>query len=223
MSATERRRLSGDDGLTIIELLVVLVLLSIVSVFLYSFLDNTTSISARVDDHNAAEREAIIAMRRMTQDVRSANPVLTTSAGIPECPTAYAGLAYGNCLQVILSRNTNLTGAVFCSMSGREVALPFRRVVFRLQGASVLEDRYEHTTSCSIPSSSSTDRPVLAELANPSGTRLFTFLDRQGAAIATGSSIANVASIRVNVVVNYRANSNPLNLTSVVALRNYRS
>jgi type II secretory pathway component PulJ len=219
----ELRRGTGEEGVTLVELIVVLVLLSIVSIMLFGFMSNTTEISARVDDHNTAERDAILGMRRITQDLRGANPVVTNGSNVPICPSAYSALAAGNCVEVLLSRNTNLSSATFCVVSGRSVALPFRRVVFRLEGSRVLENRYEHTSSCTTAASSSLDRSVVEEVANPATTRLFTFLNRSGDPITPGQSIGNAGSVRISLVLAYRAGTAPLQLSSVAALRNYRS
>lgn len=223
---TGRRSDRSDDGFTMVELLVVVLLMSFVGAMMIGFLDNTTNITAKVDDHVEAERDAIVALRRLSQDVRSANPILVTTTapvGLPKCPSAYAALTYGNCLELIVSKNLDLSGATVCDVDvRRRVALPFRRVVFRLEGSNVLEDRYEHTTSCTSPSSTSLARPVLSEVSN-GATPLFTFLNGAGSPIALNQPITTVASVRINVTIAYRAGSAPLHLSSVASLRNYRT
>lgn len=211
--------------MTMVELLVVVVLLSIVAVIMYGFLDNTTNTSQRVEDNVTAERDAMIALRRVSQDVRSANPVVTTSAGIPTCPKV--GISYGNCLEVVLSRNANLTSAVQCDIgNGRVVALPFRRTTYWLQNEQVWERRAEHSgataAACTTPASVLDNRPVIAEVTNPGAATLFSFLDRDGAAIASGGALTNVAAVRINLQITFRRGVAPLTLSSVAALRNYR-
>lgn len=216
----KRDRFSGDDGMTVTELVTVTLLLGLVAVLLFSALVSTQSITKRANDNVAAERDALQVLRNISQDVRSANPIRVDANGQPFCGTA--GVPHGNCIEVYLSMATSSSAAT-CATTTNDVSLPFRRISYRLVGSQILESRWDHSTSCSTFTTRYVDRPIASRVVSggSSSDRLFTFYEKSGTAIS-GTDITGVAAVRIAYRGRYATRSPVLPFISTVALRNYR-
>ena len=192
----------GEDGVTLVELLVTMAITLVVSGMILGFLQNTTSLVARTSNDVQAENNARLALRTMTQDIRAASPssigfASATSGAFPATPTA------STCLAFTILRGT--AAAPTCRST----------VTYGL-----LADRVQQTRSdANCPTNVSISRSLIGNVANGS-TSLFTYYDAQGNPLASGQATAK--TIRVTLVVTYTGGQGPLTLTSSLALRNAR-
>ena len=76
-SRLRERRERDEAGMTLVELLVAMVLLSIVSVAFYSGLTSMMNNTSRQSALVANQESVRFAMLEMTRDIRGANPILT--------------------------------------------------------------------------------------------------------------------------------------------------
>jgi prepilin-type N-terminal cleavage/methylation domain-containing protein len=192
----------GEDGLTLVELLVTMTISLLVAGILLGFLDNVTSVVARTGSDVQAENDARLALRTMTQDIRAVSPSTIgftgpSSAACPTTPTP------GTCLSFAIVRNT--------------IAAPNCRttVTYGLLASSVLLTR----SDASCTSNLSITRTLIGSVAN-GATPLFTYYDDQGNPLTSGQAAAK--TVKVTLLVTYAGGQAPLTLTSTLALRNAR-
>ncbi len=75
MTATGGRRLHGEDGVTLVELLTAMVVSSVVLAFVTGTVVNALKSQRRQTAQVAALNEAKLAFERVTRDIRSADPL----------------------------------------------------------------------------------------------------------------------------------------------------
>lgn len=73
-----------EAGLTLVELLIVIVIMSIVSIVAFAALDNSTKIMGNVDDETQGLADLKIVVERMGRDLRAARSVETPAALSPD-------------------------------------------------------------------------------------------------------------------------------------------
>ena len=195
-----------DDGMTVVELSVVLLLLTIVSVIALGFVNSTMTTTARADANVKAERDGQLALRTITQDIRAANPLEDQCGG-----------SYAECLKMTIVRPTS------SHPNCQSV------VTYRIASGFVVQDLAD--SGCAATRSWSDRR--LIEVANAAtGDPLFTYTDRLGKPIAAATSCAGnpitapcpkyAKAVSTNLVVRYDNASPPLKLSSVASVRNSR-
>jgi type II secretory pathway pseudopilin PulG len=192
----------GEDGVTLVELLVVMAISMVVAGVVLGFLETTTSVVARTSNDVQAENDARVALRTMTQDIRAADPssIAFTSATVGACPTTPTP---GDCLSFAILRGT--TAAPSCRST----------ITYGL-----LADRVRQTRSDSnCPTTVSISRALIGNLSNGT-TPLFSYYDDQGNQLTSGQATAK--TVKITLVVTYTGGPSPLTLTSTVALRNAR-
>ena len=195
-----------EDGFTIIEMAITVMLLGIVSFVLFSFLDSSMKITTRASKDLQAEQRMTIALRQMTQEIRSADSV-TQCAG---------NVSYKTCIVIDVPRETML-GA----------ACPLRRITYQLVGTTVRETRVTYpAAACSPTTTTYNARPVLEGVVNTAAQPLFTFYDQAGTTFDPDVSpglVASAGSVKTSIKVNYGVSGAPvISLDSMAALRNQR-
>lgn len=217
MSAIRRRE--PEEGFTVVELAVTVLVLGIVVAVLFGFLDSTTSVTARATRNVDAEQAGQLALRTISQDVRSANPVVSTYPAAPtSCPAGGTfPAAYATCLPVVVVRS-DVTGPACTGPDGLLVQAPYSRITYALAGGRVLQDRTDYSSTCTV-TRSYTGRVIIDQVVNGAGSPLFTLFDRSG---SVTTSATNAASVRIALEVRYHPRADVLELASAVALRNYR-
>ena len=191
-----------EDGLTIVELTVVLAVMVLVTAILLGLLDHTTAIFRRASDDVQAENEGRVALRTMTQDIRAASPASiaftgTVSGACPATPTP------ATCLRFTVERGT--AAAPNCRST----------ITYGLHDDWVQQTRAD--SAC--PSPRDVSRKLITSVAN-GATPLFTYYGDDGAALSSGQ--AGASSIKVTLLVGYRGAQRPLTLASTLSLRNAR-
>jgi prepilin-type N-terminal cleavage/methylation domain-containing protein len=192
----------GEDGVTLVELVVVMAIMLVVAGVVLGFLETTTSVVARTSNDVQAENDSRLALRTMTQDIRAANPssIAFTSATVGACPTTPTP---DTCLSFTILRGT--TSAPSCRST----------ITYGLLTDSVQQTRSD--SNC--PTTISISRPLIANLTNGT-TPLFSYYDAQGTQLTSGQATAK--TIKITLVVTYTGAQAPLTLTSTLALRNAR-
>ncbi|HEX2698983.1 MAG TPA: prepilin-type N-terminal cleavage/methylation domain-containing protein [Acidimicrobiales bacterium] len=203
-----------DDGFTMIELAVTMLLLSIVSAMLYGFLNSTSSATARISLHTRAQRDAELAMRTITQDLRAASPITSAPCG-----------SYANCIAFELQR---------ASATGHDCEKTV--IGYALASGTLRRSLTENTWSgsaCTV-TRSVTNLPLLVSVVNATVTPtvpMLVYYDNKGVLLDPATQATTLvkkpaqggtATIKVNFVVQYKSDAPPLKLTGLAALRNSR-
>jgi len=210
----------NEDGVTLIELGVVMMLLGIVTAMLVGFLWNVMGVSTRATNHSEAQKALVLALRPVTENIRGTATIATTyPSSSSSCPAGSYPSGYPNCLSVTVLRP--VAGQLSC-----------RRSVFTygLKSDGILrEDRTDYALvggTCTVTSTYS-GRPLLRKVMNGSQP-LFTYFDRFGNKIDPAASgqttvpFVSVVTIRVTLNAQYQNNAPLLSYTSDLALRNNR-
>lgn len=207
----------GEEGVTLIELLVTVMILSIVSLMLFTFMDGVTRVTARTDRHVQAEQEGQLALRKMTEEIRAANPILNAGG---------CSAGFGDCLQFDIPRGTNFAQACV----RRTVAYKLNRTSRLITRESTDWVWNAGTSSCLATNVSS--RTFVESAVFPSTTALFQYTNADGATLSPTADAAKIplppnqtgtAAVKVNLVIKYQARNTPdLVLSSNAVLRNNR-
>ena len=217
MMARARR---NEDGITLIELAVVLMLTSIVGIILLGFMSSMLRVSTRATNNSEAEKSLTLALRPVTENLRGTSSVATVYPATSSCTAGGSyPTGYTNCLQVTVLRPA--AGQLSC-----------RKSVFNygLKADGILrEDRTDYALvggTCSA-TTSYTGRKLLKNIVN-GAQPLFTYFDRFGNKLdpaASGQTTApftDAVTVRVTLNVRYQTGSPLLSYTSDLALRNNR-
>ena len=209
-------RRTDESGMTLVELSVTLILLSVVGAmtlgFLWSVFTTTTGATADIQ----TEKGIQLAIRPLTENVRGASSISTTYPASATCPSGSYTSGYSNCLSLTIMRPVN--GDLTCASSV---------MVYGLNGGVLREDRtdYQLVGGLCTATLSYTGRPLLKNVQNGS-TPLFTYFDAFGNQLTPGTSPATAFShavtVRVALNVQYRAGAPLLTYTSDLAVRNNR-
>lgn len=198
-----------EEGYTVAEMAVAMLILGVVTLIIFSFLDSTTAFAQRTDENVRTEESGSLALRTMAREIRAANPL-----GAP----CTAGGAYDRCLRFVVRRPT--TANPTCSTTIR----------YRLAGGQILQDL---TDADCATSRSWTDRSVIPVVNNPTTDPPFRYFDRLGneIAIATACSpdpsqpacVLKAKSVKITLkLTHFRRTGQPIELSTFAALRNSR-
>lgn len=191
------RRSDGDQGFSLVELLVVITLLGVLGAVLMSITITASKTAARQEDATRTLVTAKVAMERITREIRGANSI--TSAA----PQQLAFVAS------VRGVRTTTTYKVVTAGSTSEI-----------RAAQV-------RTNLSTGASTSTDTKVLGGLAVGRSDIVFTYADGAGVALApltaSPATYAPGAVKTVGVQINMRRQGNapPAQLYQLVSIRNF--
>lgn len=202
-----------EDGFTLPELLITVLLLGIVSVLLLTTLTTVTRVSSRTQDRNATLADARTALEIIARDLRAANPVNAVTG---------ATAVYDN--QVSFS--------VFCT-TGASCTAGARSVTYTVTGGRLDQTTGGATKTLLGPDGTATlaTSARRGAIVNATSEPVFTYFDRTGAVIATSSTGGTrpgtyfrdcTKRVRILLKVRSAANtSDTVELTTAVNLRNY--
>ena len=201
-----------------VELLVTMLILTIVSLMLFTFMDGVTSVTARTDRHVQAEQDAQILLRKMTEEIRAANPILDAAG----CPGAGPAGGFADCLRFDIQRPTEF-----------EKLCVRRTVAYKLNrtAQTITREATEWVWSPAISdcvAGATTSRVVIEQLNFPAATPMFEYTDKFGDSVASAliplaPNKAGTAAVKVNLLLNYQKRNAPgLVLSSNAVLRNNR-
>jgi len=222
---TRERRGRGEDGITLVELLVVMSLMSIVSVITFSVLIGATRVAGRADNSTTAENNGRLAVRALAEDLRSAEQIRTSSSATA-CPTGGTfPAAFGNCIAFLVPHDLTASATTTTVAPGAvPIECPFSKIVYGLRSGVIREDRTDYNSSCQ-PSASTLGKPVLSGIDNTSAQPLFTFYDSFGNQLGSSNTIADfigAGSVSVQISLNYQKSAPDIPLMTTAALRNNR-
>ncbi|MBW3668158.1 MAG: prepilin-type N-terminal cleavage/methylation domain-containing protein [Actinobacteria bacterium] len=214
-----------ERGFTITEVTLTLLILSIVLMVAFDFLDRASILTMRADAHGRAEAEVQTAMRVVSQNVRSASPVgepCTSTTDTPPAGESALPAGYADCMQFTVRRTT--TALDTCART------EFLYALVPVSGSTtrkLVENRREYTgTTASCTQGPLRQRRVLLErVANTTPAQpLFAYYGSDGAAIPTSdtAAIKKASSVRMTLAVRFQQSADPIVLTSSAALRNIR-
>ena len=212
----DRRRSRDERGFTIVEVTLTLLILSIVLMVAFEFLDRASIMTYRADAHASAEDATQKVLRTVTQNLRGAHPIgaaCTTDGLSPALPTSY-----GDCVRFTVRRTES--GIDTCARTEFVYAL-----VGTAPNRTLIQRRQEYTgttTTTCTPGPAGNRLVLLQKVANTTTQPLFSYYAGNGTAIATSSAAAVQAasSVKVTLAVTFRTAAQPLVLTSSAALRN---
>jgi len=203
--------------MSLVELTVVLLLMSIVAALLFGFLYSVLNTTNRMTSDTQTEKQIELALRPVTENIRSASTISTSYPTTSSCAPGSYSSGYTNCLAFTVARPTS--GNLTC---------PQTVMVYGLKADGVLrEDRTDYATVSGVcrVTQTYTGRPLLNNITN-GATPLFTYFDAFGnqlnPATATPTAFAAAVTVRVSLNVQYRKGSPTLTYTSDLAVRNNR-
>jgi prepilin-type N-terminal cleavage/methylation domain-containing protein len=212
---TANRRSEGrgrdDAGFTVLELAVTVMIFGIVTAAFYNFLNNTMSITKRAQRDTQGDQAMVIALRTVTQDLRSASNVASCGAGT----------LYKSCLTLDIPRSQTVG-----------LSCPSKTMTYTYSGTTLSQTEVDYSGSC-VASTRWTNRPLLTTMANASSEALFTFYDGDGnlfdpdsttyTAAQAATMVTTAGSIKAFVRITYgTVNAPTLFDSSIAALRNHR-
>lgn len=220
-----------EDGLTVVELVVTVIVFSAVAFITFGYFDSTTQVSGRATRNVQAETDGQIALRQLSQDIRAANPISASYPATGSCaigvgfpPTTVGSTGYATCIRFALVRS--ITSTTFCTNNfevGPRIPLPYSMVTYGLVGDTIYEDRTDYVSNCTTPVRQFTRRPVITGLVNATtGTPLFAYSSTAGVPLAADSPATSAGSVKITLVLPYQASAPNLILSTVAALRNNR-
>lgn len=197
-----------EQGMTVAELAVVLLILSLVTLSILGFLDQVTSVTAQTTGNTQAEVEGQGALRTISQDLRAANPV-----------TGTCGPGYATCISFEVPRPGPSAAITTCKSA----------ITYRLANNVVHRTRTD-TGDCATDRSR-TEHALIT--VHGSQTTLFQYFDRLGKPISPTQTCPvnptdppcplGTKSIKVNLVLDFPGQRNGLlRLATTAALRNTR-
>lgn len=213
-----RLRRSDERGVTLVEVTLTMLILSIILVVAFDFLDRTSSIAVKTDSHARAEDDTQRALRTVTQHLRGALPITGPCTSATDTATPPLPAGYDNCVRFTVFRATSGVGR--CDRSEFVIALvgtgAEKQLVYNRQ-------EFTGTTAACTAGALSLRNRLLDRVVNESTLPLFTYYGSDGGVINTATAAASVpkaATVKVSLKVGYRTGSNPIFLESSAALRN---
>lgn len=225
---------AGEDGFTLVELLITVVLIAVVGTISFAFVDQVTATSSTGTRQLASESDAQTVLRTMTQELRGANPISTSTASLPTgtCPTGTAfptattaAPGYQNCIRFALVHSRVNANKCVTTEFGT-IPAPYEVVTYGLVNGTLYRHEAKFTyVSATAPCTGSVPagpgRVLLRGLTNAAHAKpLFTYSDAAGAPIGGTQPVAAAGSVRVTLMVPYDTVASDLELTSVASFRN---
>ena len=209
-----RSRIRSDEkGMTLVEVSLTMLILAILLIMAFDFLDRTTKITVSTDTHARAEDNTQRVLRTVTQHIRGAFPIEGT------CTTSGYSTSYSNCVRFSVPRNESGFGG--CTRTEFVIGLVDAPDPAPVDEKLLAYDRVEHAgTSCGAGALTG-KRLLLDRVVNdPTTEPLFTYYTAAGNPTTAAASIPSAATVVVNLRVRHRTGSNPIVLSSSAALRN---
>lgn len=207
---------TGEEGFSLVELLVVMLVMSIVSAIVMAAMVSYTRSTAAAEARTRALSDTRRAVETITRDLRAANPI--------------------DAVTPVSLYDSQVEFSIYCSNAGVGEcgANNLRQVRYRYDAAT--RTLYRDVVTGSAPLLGPTDTPSLAAskrlgaVVNSSSQPVFQYFDRDGNRFNTTSGNAPPATtfrdcaktVRIHLVVRSEANTDAtVDLTTDVALRNY--
>jgi type II secretory pathway component PulJ len=198
-----------DEGFTVSELAVVLLVFGIVSAVIFQALASFTSGTAAAEVNTQALAEARTAVETISRDLRAANPIeIDTSMSYP----------------------TRVAFSVYCSSAGSGTcsAANQRRIIYRVVNNELRRTVGSSETVLLGPSgpSSLPRNRQRGAVVNKNNEPVFTYFDQNGAEVPASApenyrNCAKAVKIRIAVVSDLRRADQDVDIATTVNLRNH--
>lgn len=204
--------------MTVVELVVASAVLLVFSVMAFNFLVNTNSIADRTEKDSQSENDARVALRRMTEDIRAADPISITYPTTTSCPSgATYPAGFANCISVTV---------VHDALAGQ--TCPKSVITYGFINGAIKRDSADYNSSCTL-TTTTTGKTVISGVVNGAGTSVFRYFDSAGNELtqstnpaASATAYQGAASVMVTLVVQYQPGVQAVTVSSTAALRNNR-
>ncbi len=215
MILASRRHIRDEDGFSLVELMVVVLLMSAIMLILYSSTESFLRINEVTQGKSYSLASARTALEQAAKQIRAANPIKIQSP--------------------VSSYDNRITFDVYCSQAGVGAcnSLNQRPVAFQLTGNSLIQVIGTGTSPVVGP-----DGPAAVPIAQRQGAvvnggsrPIFRYFDRHGVQINTSGGSAAPATkfrdctrrVRIDLVVisEHRRPNSTIQLTTDVDLRNF--
>jgi prepilin-type N-terminal cleavage/methylation domain-containing protein len=211
----------SDEGYTLPEVMITLLLLGIVSALLLGFLSNVLSTTSRATRDVDAEKEASLVLRSVAQDIRAASDISTTypaTSATSTCPQggSYAAPSY--------SGYTQCVGFTIRQPTDGIATCPRTEVRYGVNNGELRQDRTVFKVVLGVCQAvdTTTGRSLMTNVTN---TDIFSYLDGSGRNVLSPSPIGNpvdARTLKLHLVKRYQQNVPVLDFTTVLSLRNNR-
>lgn len=222
MNRILHRRTKDEEGFTLVEVTLTLLILSIVMMLAFDFLDRASMLTMRTQANAQTEQDAQLALRTVTEHLRGASPIGDVCTSTTDTPTTQAPgnlpTNYTDCVRFTVPRTT--TQLDTCAKTDFVFA-----IVGTGDSRKLIENRRETTgTSTACTTGPWRNRRILLDkVANSTGSHpLFVYYDGNGQKInpSDAAAVKKAASVRVLVAVRFSAKAKRSVFTSSAALRN---
>lgn len=222
MARLFRRIRRHETGATITEVALMTLILAVVMLLAFNFLDRASLLTARSDANGRTEMAMQDAMRAVTQNVRGAKPIVSMCSATTDTPPADQSAftaGYANCIVVRVPKTES--AADQCAATNYAYGFVTRTS----DGVRLLVENAQPVTQSGTTCVSGTwrgRRVLLERVANAATEPLFTYFSSTGAVIpATDTvNVPKANAVRVTLVASYSANTPNQVLVSTAALRN---
>lgn len=209
---------AGEDGFTVVELVVTVSLLSVVLLTLLTTMASFTSRSAQTEDRAIMLSETRNAVEAITRDLRAANPIVAIDPAID-----------------VVLYDTSVSFSVYCASAGVGTCGTDnqRAVTYRVSG-NALEQVIGSTTKVLLGPNGAPAAPATSRqgaVVNSSSQPVFKYFKRDGTLLATSGPTAATSSkirdctqyveIHLVVVAEPGQPTSTINLVTRADLRNF--
>jgi type II secretory pathway pseudopilin PulG len=214
-----------EAGVTLVELLVVMMLMSIVGAMVLAALVDSTQVASRTTNSSVAENNGRLALRTISEDLRAAEQI-RSSASTTACPTGVPFPAgFANCVAFLVPHETTSTAPTRTLPPGTSpMTCPFSLITYGLRAGVIREDRVDYNSSCTA-TTVLTGKAVLTGIDNSASQPLFRFYDTFGNQLGSTNTVAdftNAGSITIQVQLKYQNGAPDISLMTNAAFRNNR-
>jgi Tfp pilus assembly protein PilW len=206
-------RHNNEAGLTLMELVVATSVLLIFTAMALQFLVSTNSTASRTTKDVTAENDARTALRLITEDIRAADPITTTYPSSTSCPSGSYPAGYSSCVSFTVVHN---------AAAGQ--TCPKSVITYGFVSGAIKRDKVDYDSNCTV-TTTTTGKPVISNVVNPSGKNVFRYFDSAGNELTSSSAsqaFQSAASVMVTLVVQYQSGAPNITVSSTAALRNNR-
>jgi len=206
----------GEDGFSLLELLVVVGIMAIFGIAIAQGLQSFTATTASTEHKNVALGDVRIATESISRDMRAANPVEAVQA-----PLTVAG--YDN----------RISFTVYCATPGDNgcSSIHARKVVYSMQNNELVQTVGLRTRKLLLPDPGLASLPAAQRpgaVVNTAAQPVFTYYTQKGTGLSTSGSTSattfrnctKTVKIHLVVIADPRRADTAINLITQVDLRN---
>jgi type II secretory pathway pseudopilin PulG len=217
-------RRGDESGVSLVELVVVMMMMSIVSALAFGVLVETTRVASRADNSTRGENDGRLALRTVSEDIRAAVQIRASSSTTACASGLTFPAGFATCVAFLVPHEIAANANTTTLAGAKPISCPFSNITYGLKAGVLREDRTDYNASCAA-TTTTTGRVILSNVDNTSAQPLFTFYDTFGnqlAATNTLTDFQDAGSLSIQVYLNYQKGAPDISLVTTAALRNGR-